>query len=228
MCFGHSVGVCNHIEVSLWGGGVSYFLSSWDTFPLNSGQVFRRKGWWKPELEPQDLGWSPWISVGNQTPQDVFLRGTASRYSTQGSLTVVEMLELSWLLQPETLFVYASSSIQILPVSLLHSQPQTISFYLVFACHLFEQRQHFEACFVVSLPLATWNQLCFNILCLHTFMVLRKGIWVWNKCYEHLKIACCSCTVRDVPCYSAHAPVLRAVLAVGMYLCVDSGSCLYI
>lgn len=94
--FSHTIGVLNHIEVSLLGGGGSYFSSNWDTFPLKSEQVFLRKGWWKTELERQDLGWSPWISVGSQTPQNVSLHSTASLWRTRGALAVAEMLDLSW------------------------------------------------------------------------------------------------------------------------------------
>lgn len=94
-----------------------------------------------------------------------------------------------------------------------------------------DQRQHFEVSLLFSFPLAAWNQLCFNVLCLGTFMVLRKElqtlleeIWFWNKCCKYLKIACCSCTVHDVHFYSAHTAVLWAALAVGIYLWACSGS----
>lgn len=144
--------------------------------------------------------------------------------------------ELGWLLQSETLFVRASSSIRKLPISLLCSQQQTISFYLVFASHLNEKLETlwpetFWGFFPFLSSSATWNHLCFNILCLGTFMVLRKElqtlleeIWFWSRCYEHFKIVCCSCTVHDVPCYSTHASVLWAALAAGIYFRARSGS----
>lgn len=49
---------------------------------------------------------------------------------------------------------------------------------------------------------------------------LLEEIWFWSKCYKCLRIVCSACTVHDVPWYSMNAPVLRAVLAIGIvFIC---------